>query len=429
MIPTPHQAQIKILRDRNRFNVIKCGRRFGKTEMVYILSAESIQRYHRFAYFAPTYKSLSEVWQDMNNTFHDIIKSKSETLKQAEFLGGAKVDFWSMDDPDAGRGRAYNRVILDECEAAIKFQQAWEEAIRPTLTDYKGDAYLLSTPKFGDTYFKKICNNQSIHNDWKTFVFTTYDNPYIDPREIEEARLLLGEQIFNCEYMAMDVDGKASNPFLIHFDRSIHVSDVSQQPYKQLIISIDFNLNPFSVIFSNLWEDRDGMHFHTFDEIEIHNGSIPEMIDQINIRYGNCLHTALLTGDHMGRRGDIGKRDNASYYDQLQAGLKLRSNQVVTYPNPTHENSRADCNYVLFKMKDVKVSSKCKGLIRDMQSVQCDAFGGIIKRNRNDLSQRADFIDAWRYIVNSFLRTWIDKDRKMINQIPFRPTPEFKYIT
>ncbi len=59
------------------------------------------------------YKDLYEVWRTTINNFFDVIQSKSETVKQAIFVNGAKIDFWSMEDPDSGRGRKYHRVIID----------------------------------------------------------------------------------------------------------------------------------------------------------------------------------------------------------------------------------------------------------------------------------------------------------------------------
>ncbi len=143
-LPRPHLNQQFLLDNRKRFNVLKCGRRFGKTELCQELIAEAFENGWYVGYFSPTYKDLYEVWKTTLNNFHNVIVSKSETVKQVVFLNGAKVDFWSMEEPNSGRGRKYHRVLIDECEKAGKFQEAWEQAIAPTLTDFGGDAYFLS---------------------------------------------------------------------------------------------------------------------------------------------------------------------------------------------------------------------------------------------------------------------------------------------
>lgn len=408
-LPTPHEKQQFLLDNRVRFNVLKCGRRFGKTELCQELILECFEKCESVGYFSPTYKDLYEVWKTTLHNFHEVIESKSETVKQVVFINGAKVDFWSMEEPNSGRGRKYHRAIMDECEKAAKFQEAWEQAISPTLTDYGGDAYFLSTPKFGDTYFKILCKKQEENPDlWKTFIYSTYDNPHIPVKEIEVMRDMLPPPVFDCEYMAMDVDGKALNPFAHQYDATFHESERAVwQPLKQLYISIDFNLNPFAVTFWHYYQDQKGHHWHGIDEGEIAQGSIPAMIDFIKGKYWQVLHTCVLTGDAMGKQGQLSLRDNASHYQMLQKGLGLGRHQIQVPANPTHENSRSDVNKILFESK--QPGSKIEFLInpktmpntcRDNRNVQCDATGAIMKGNRKDLNQRGDYLDTERYFLN-----------------------------
>jgi len=414
-----HPAQSTIIRERKRFNLIKCGRRFGKTELSQELIAETVLKNQIIGFWTPTYRDLYEVWMHCKHIFHDILEAKDEGVKQMRFVTGGKADFWSMEDPDSGRGRKYHRAIIDECEKAGKFKQAWEQTIRPTLTDFAGDAYLFSTPKIGITYFKEIAKHETIHSDWKTFIYPTHANPYIDPNEIESARLLLPDAIFKSEYLADDIDSMAENAFCHQYKPERHESESAVfDNRKQLIISVDFNLNPFAVTFHHAWQDEKGFHHHQFDEGEIDNGSIPAMVDFIKYRdyskYFGILHSAMLTGDAMGNRGDISQRDNASLYQQLLRGLGMSNTQLRVKSNPTHENSRADVNYFLAFFPDYKINPKtCPNTCRDARAVQCTAFGEIVKRNRNDLNQRADYLDAGiRYPIHSFHRNWIESHQR-----------------
>ena len=413
ILPKPHDTQQLLLDNRKRFNVLKCGRRWGKTELCQELILESFERKYITGYFSPTYKDLSEVWKAILNNFNGVIATKNEQVKQLTFINGAVVDFWSMDNPDSGRGRHYHRVMIDECEKAGKFKEAWDQAIAPTLTDHGGDAYLLSTPQFGHTYFKEIAKTCTTKPDtWATFIYTTYDNPHIKTSEIDLMRDMLPIQVFECEYLAMDLDGVTPSPFAYQFDSEYHVSDKAIfQPTKRIIMSIDFNLQPFACTFSHIWEDANGFHDHTFDEIEIAQGSIPAMADEIKMRYSAHLHKFEITGDYMGNRGELAQRDNASLYLQLVRLLNIPKQALKVVPNPTHENSKADFNMVLWKAKDVdkKVSylihPNCKSTIFDLANVQWDDLkGNIVKRNRKDESQRGDFLDAQRYKVNTYWR-------------------------
>lgn len=408
ILKTPHAKQQEFLDKRKRFNVLKCGRRFGKTEICQELISEIIQKRGICAYYSPTYKDLYEVWQESKRIFHDIIVRTSETVKQLTFLGGAKLDMWSMEDPNSGRGRKYHRIIVDECEKAGKFKEAWQQTLRATLTDYKGDAYLLSTPQFGQTFFKELATYSEWSSIWKTFVYTTYDNPHIDPAEIEDARGELPDAVFRCEYLAEDLDGMAVNPFAHHFDQNYHVSPLAVETKgRELYISIDFNLTPFAVTFWHYWQDAEGYHLWGIDEAEIPHGNIPAMIDLIKERYGHLLHTCILTGDATGNQKNLVLMDNASNYMELKNGLGLGSHQLKVPANPTHQNSKADVNKILWETKKenprfhVKLHpERMKRTILDFKLVQCDAMGQIKKRDRNDLNQRADYLDGARYIFN-----------------------------
>ena len=407
-LPTPHEKQQYLLDNRVRFNALKCGRRFGKTEICQELILEIFEKGQYVGYFSPTYKDLHEVWKTTLHNFHDVIETKLETVKQITFINGAVADFWSMEDPNSGRGRKYHRAIMDECEKAQKFQEAWEQSISPTLTDYGGDAYFLSTPKFGDTYFKELCKKEKESPLWKTFIYTTYDNPFIPREEIEVMRDMLPDPIFDCEYMAMDVDGKALNPFAHQYDRTIHESTTAlHDPTKQIYISIDFNLNPFAVTFWHHFQDVRGYNWIGFDEASIDNGSLDAMVDLIHLRYGKWLHSCILTGDSMGNNRNIALKDNASNYIYLQRKLGLASHQVKVPHNPTHENSRTDVNELFwltkqpntqyfFSMNPQTMPQTC----RDFRNVQVDAFGSILKKNRKDLNQRGDFLDTGRSFIN-----------------------------
>ena len=68
-------------------------------------------------YWSPTYKDLYEVWKEVKRVLEPVTKRKDEQVKQIELITGGKVDFWSLEEPDSGRGRKYkvsvNGIELD----------------------------------------------------------------------------------------------------------------------------------------------------------------------------------------------------------------------------------------------------------------------------------------------------------------------------
>ena len=92
-------------------------------------------------------------------------------------------------------------AVLDEV-ADIK-PEAWEQVIRASLSDKKGRGLFIGTPK-GRNWFNDLykLGQGGEDEDWKSWHFTTKDNPLIDPKEIESAKKTLSTFAFKQEYMA-----------------------------------------------------------------------------------------------------------------------------------------------------------------------------------------------------------------------------------
>lgn len=207
-LPRPHKAQFTILQEARRWNVIACGRRFGKTTLGGNLLADPVLREAKpCAWFAPTYRLLEEAYNDHRRIYKAVIaRSVQSPAPRIELLTGAAIDYWTLDDPSTvARGRKYRRVIIDEAAMARHLEMAWTEAIRPTLTDWRGDAFFLSTPK-GSNYFKQLWDMAENGGDWARWQMPTSSNPYIPGLELEEARLSMPSIAFRQEYLAEFVD-------------------------------------------------------------------------------------------------------------------------------------------------------------------------------------------------------------------------------
>lgn len=201
-----HPGQRQVLSSQARFRVISAGRRFGKTlmaiEWLALMEGGAIEG-HSVAFFAPSYKLLLEVWANMERTLKPVTRKANKTEMRIELITGGVIDFWTLEDQDAGRGRKYHRIVLDEAAHARYLQETWERAIAPTLTDYRGSAWFISTPKginfFHDLYQRGQDDTQT---DWQSFHMPTTVNPHIDPEEVERTRLELPELVFRQEYLA-----------------------------------------------------------------------------------------------------------------------------------------------------------------------------------------------------------------------------------
>lgn len=192
--------------------MVNCGRRFGKDILDIDLAICQIVIGHNVGWFQPSYKSLVEVWRMMKRVLKPITSKVSEQDKRIECITGGVIEFWSLDgDPESCRGRKYHFVILNEAAKARYLKIAWEMAIRPTLTDYRGSAIFTSTPRGRDYYHELYQRSMDAVQSqwWMSWTKPTTANPHIPIDEIEQAKNDLPTTTFLQEYEAefLDVAG------------------------------------------------------------------------------------------------------------------------------------------------------------------------------------------------------------------------------
>src|SRR5690349_4353752 len=87
-IAKPHPAQKMILDSGKRFNVIVCGRRFGKTRMALLRSVRQILAGMPVSYYAPVYKMMSEFWREAVEFYKPIITEQNKSEHWFKVIGG-----------------------------------------------------------------------------------------------------------------------------------------------------------------------------------------------------------------------------------------------------------------------------------------------------------------------------------------------------
>ena len=238
-LPTPHINQQQILNADKRFVVVMCGRRFGKSELSQILIIKEALKGGQVAYITPTYKLAQVFFERLTK----VLPFKNNIQKLKIYCPNeGSIEFFTGERLDNLRGRKFHLVIIDEAAFISDLEDGWNNSIRPTLTDFEGRAVFLSTPR-GKNFFYSLFMKQG-ENDWQSFKFSTYDNPHINPREIDEARIQLPEVVFNQEYLADPAENSA-NPFGNAFIKRC-IKPISAQPIVcygiDLAKSVDFTV-------------------------------------------------------------------------------------------------------------------------------------------------------------------------------------------
>jgi hypothetical protein len=268
ILPSLHPAQQQIIDEARRFNVLACGRRFGKTLLGIDLLIDKVLDGYPVSWFSPTYKMLAEVWKEIVETTKQLQTRVAKQEHRIELITGGVIDCWSLDAADSVRGRKYARVIVDEAAMVPNLYDSWQAAIRPTMTDYVGsDAFMLSTPKgidfFFDCFSRGVDDQQS---DWMAWQKPTSENPYIDPAEIEAARRELPEQIFEQEYLAKFLQN--SGAVFRNIDACLRI-DSGQHQGHRLFAGVDWGQkHDFTVISVICATCRQEVELDRFNKIE-----------------------------------------------------------------------------------------------------------------------------------------------------------------
>ena len=196
--------QQQVFNDKTRFKIIAAGRRTGKSRLaawMLIIYALQADKGHVF-YVAPTQGQARDImWATLLELAHPIIKSSHINNLQITLINGATISLKGADRPETMRGVSLKFLVMDEY-ADMK-PEVWETILRPALADQKGDAMFIGTP-MGRNHFYDLYQYGEFSEDetYKAWHFTSYDNPLLDPAEIDVAKKSMSSYAFRQEFLA-----------------------------------------------------------------------------------------------------------------------------------------------------------------------------------------------------------------------------------
>ncbi|MBL8157233.1 MAG: terminase family protein [Anaerolineae bacterium] len=204
-LPTPHRNQRTVLKSSARFRVVACGRRFGKTFVGLYAILAAAARGQKCWWLAPTYAMADHVWAELKTACRDLPGlNVHEQTRRLDFRQGGSIAIHSAHLPDHLRGAGLDFVVLDE--AAFMESSVWPQVVRPMLLDRSGGALFLSSPAGRNTFWEVYHNGLQRRTGWRSFHFTSFDTPLIDPAELETIRQQTPERIWRAEYLAECVE-------------------------------------------------------------------------------------------------------------------------------------------------------------------------------------------------------------------------------
>ena len=256
-LPWPHRGQREVLDQAQRFNVLACGRRWGKTHLASYVAAHAALDGKPVAWFAPSYKLLAEAWRELTYRLLPVASRVNGQEHRLELITGGAVEMWTLERPDPARGRKYALAIIDEAAMVRDLETAWSYAIRPTLIDYQGSAWFLSTPK-GKNDFYSFYARAETDFEWMSWRRPSRDNPHIPPEELEAARASMPEIAYRQEMEAefLDVQGAVFRREWLRVAEPPPVE--SLQIYQGVDLAISTKQDADSTAIVTVGRDRDG---------------------------------------------------------------------------------------------------------------------------------------------------------------------------
>ena len=174
----------------HRLKVLRCGRRFGKTEFAKTWIVQGLLQGYECAWLAPQHMIWSEVYTDLASLLRPLLDTSSKTAAVMRMTTGGRLDFWTLENAIAGRGRRYHRIVIDEAAFAKdgdnrtdgSMMELFEKSIKPTLYDYGGEVLITSNSagKNPDNFFYNICTDAQY--GFHEYHATTMDNPTLPKR-------------------------------------------------------------------------------------------------------------------------------------------------------------------------------------------------------------------------------------------------------
>ena len=190
-----------------RFAIGVAARRRGKTvagvnDIIKRAYLSPLPNY-RASYIAPYKGQAKDVaWEYLKRysmPLWDRYKPNENEL-YVRLFNDARIKILGADNEDSLRGGYLDDVLLDEY--GDMSPTIWPSIIRPMLTDRKGTATFIGTPKGRNDFFKMLQKAQSDTENWFWFILKASEVPLTieDREEIEEARRDMTPEQYAQEY-------------------------------------------------------------------------------------------------------------------------------------------------------------------------------------------------------------------------------------
>jgi len=387
-----HKAQEEIAKSNARFKVLNCGRRFGKT--IYIIEeikAKAIYKNSIITYFATTYDHARDIaWEKLKQEFRSLINNKKATtneqrlelITQNEEKGESIIKLRGWESVEKARGKDFDLIVIDETDSMKNFFCNYQEILRPTLIDRKGEMIFAGTPKGYSNIYELM--NMAIEKKakgykWDYFHYTSYSNPHIPKEEIDEAREDMTEDRFAQEHLGefRKMEGLVYREF--NRDRHVYNNDKILPEFHKTICGVDFGYtNPASILEIKI--DNDNNFYITSEWYKI---------KQLN---QNIIKQALIYNPQE-VYPDPAEPDRIEEMSNNGLNTLEVSKDIVAGINKVRE---------YFKQGKIFIHQSCKNLIIELETYRYPERKPDKNEEEKPVKENDHALDALRYALYSY---------------------------
>lgn len=276
---------------KERFAIGVAHRRAGKTVACIMDTIDAALRCDkpnpRFAYVAPLYKQAKDVaWQYLKDFTAPIPgRTTNESELRVDLPNGARIRLYGADNPDTLRGIYLDGCVLDEY--ADMNPRMWGEVIRPALSDRKGWAVFIGTPKGRNEFFHMY--EQAKQDDgWCTFMLRASETQLVDPVELSAAAKDMTpeqfDQEFECSFEAA-IAGAYYGKLIAEAEREGRIGSVPVEPGLPIYSAWDLGISDNMAIW--LWQVH-ADQIRIVDFYSNNSEALPHYVEWLNERGYQC---------------------------------------------------------------------------------------------------------------------------------------------
>mgnify|MGYP002359769445 FL=1 len=280
-----------------RFACIVAHRRAGKTVACIAdlqdAALRSTKERPRFAYVAPYLRQAkATAWDYLRSSVSPLISvgaRVNESELRVDYTNGGRVRLFGADNADALRGGYFDGVVCDEY--ADWDPRVWPEVIRPALSDRRGWAVFIGTPK-GHNAFYHLWQQAKKDPEWFAIELRASQTGILDEDELFAARKDLTEdqyaQEYECSFEAAIV-GSYYGKLINEADAAGHICGVPYDPIVPVWTAWDLGIRDATAIW---FAQVVGREVHLIDYYEATGADLGHYVSEIlsrNYVYGGHI--------------------------------------------------------------------------------------------------------------------------------------------